>query len=76
MELKPEVMMKKVFCLFLVGVTILSVGCPVRSIFPLFSKQENIFNPSLVGKWLIVGKEYLTRLRLPEQQTAIGSNSP
>jgi hypothetical protein len=27
------------------------IGCPTRSLFPLFSEKEVVFNPALIGTW-------------------------
>lgn len=37
----------------IVGVlAVLFVGCPARSIFPLFVEKDLVFNPALVGTWV------------------------
>jgi hypothetical protein len=39
------------------AITLLALGCPARSIFPLFNERDLMFNKGLVGTW--VGKDVL-----------------
>lgn len=43
--------MKVIRLLFIVLITALFAGCPARSIHPLFTDQDALFNPSLIGTW-------------------------
>ena len=38
--------------MIVVALAVLFVGCPARSIFPLFGEKDLVFNPSLVGTWV------------------------
>ncbi|HAL55783.1 MAG TPA: hypothetical protein DCP63_04720 [Bacteroidetes bacterium] len=35
-----------------VGIAIICLGCPARSLQPLFAEKDLVFNPSLLGIWL------------------------
>lgn len=37
-----------------VGIAIFMMGCPTRSLFPLFTESDLVFNPALVGTWIDV----------------------
>jgi len=51
----------------LVGLlTILSLGCPARSIFPLFEEKDLVFNPTLIGTWVNARQETMTFERAGE----------
>jgi hypothetical protein len=55
-HLEEEIMNTlKYFCI--AGIVLLALGCPARSIFPLFNEKEIVFNKDLVGTW--VGKDVL-----------------
>ncbi len=43
--------MKAIRFLSVVLITALFGGCPARSLHPLFTDQEAVFNPSLIGTW-------------------------
>ncbi len=49
--------MKLSFRIFLLGIAFLFVGCPVRSIFPLFTEKDLFFDPALIGKWQVLGSD-------------------
>jgi hypothetical protein len=34
------------------AIALLALGCPARSIFPLFDEKELVFNKDLVGTWI------------------------
>ncbi|HEY6951706.1 MAG TPA: hypothetical protein VI758_04825 [Bacteroidota bacterium] len=36
----------------LIGTAFLLMGCPARSLFPLFTQNDLVFNPGLIGKWI------------------------
>jgi hypothetical protein len=44
--------MNKMICIVIVGIAVLLVGCPSRSLHPLFSEKDLVFNPSLIGTWV------------------------
>ncbi len=45
----------KYYIIFLI--VFLFIGCPTRSLFPLFIENDFVFNPSLIGTWIDVHKE-------------------
>ena len=47
------------------AIALLALGCPARSIFPLFNEKDLVFNKDLVGTW--VGKDVLTIERSGEK---------
>jgi hypothetical protein len=49
--------MNKVKLFIFVGIAMLFVGCPARSIFPLFTDKELVFNPAFVGTWNSMNKK-------------------
>ena len=49
--------MEKLRILFVGVLILLFVGCPVRSIFPLFADKDMVFVPGLVGKWINTTKD-------------------
>ena len=55
--------MKKIMCVAILGIILLLMGCPARSLFPLFSEQELAFNPDLLGNWVDSDKEEYTFLK-------------
>ena len=55
--------MKKMMCVALLGIALLLMGCPARSLFPLFVQQELVFNPDLLGTWVDSDKEEYTFLK-------------
>jgi len=44
-------------CMCIAAIALLALGCPARSIFPLFNEKDLVFNKDLVGTW--VGKDIL-----------------
>ena len=44
--------MKRIKYFVAVGIAILIMGCPARSLFPLFIENDLVFNPTLVGTWV------------------------
>lgn len=44
--------MQKFKLVFAVSISALLLGCPVRSLQPLFSEKQLVFNPDLIGKWV------------------------
>jgi hypothetical protein len=47
-------------CVCFALVALLSLGCPVRSIFPLFNEKDLMLNKNLVGTW--IGKDALLKI--------------
>ncbi|MEW5800364.1 MAG: hypothetical protein AB1728_15300 [Bacteroidota bacterium] len=43
--------MKAIRFLSVIFITALFAGCPARSLHPLFTDQDAVFNPSLIGTW-------------------------
>jgi len=43
--------MKRIKLIVAVGMSLLMIGCPTRSLFPLFSEKDIVFNPALIGTW-------------------------
>lgn len=43
--------MKSIRFFFIVLIAALFAGCPARSIHPLFTDQDALFNPALIGTW-------------------------
>jgi hypothetical protein len=50
--------MNKLKFLFLIIITLVLVGCPARTFYPLFAEKDLAFNPALVGTWTIEGDTY------------------
>jgi len=46
--------MKRIFTWMIVGLALVWLGCPARSIFPLLTPAEHVFPPALSGKWVLV----------------------
>lgn len=44
--------MNKLRFFIILGISLLIVGCPARSLYPLFAKKDLLFNPSLLGTWV------------------------
>jgi hypothetical protein len=44
--------MNKIRYVAAVGISILLMGCPARSVFPLFTNDDTVFNPELIGTWI------------------------
>ncbi len=59
--------MKKIICLVTIGLTLFLMGCPARSLFPLFTEPELVFNPDLLGTWVNSDKEEYTFQKSSEQ---------
>jgi hypothetical protein len=38
-------------------IVFLFIGCPTRSLFPLFLEKDLVFSPLLIGTWIDVSKE-------------------
>ena len=43
--------MNRIKYLVATGIAILIMGCPARSLFPLFTESDLVYNPGLVGTW-------------------------
>ncbi len=43
--------MKRIKFLMFIGITNIFIGCPARSLSPLFAEKDLLFNPALVGTW-------------------------
>ncbi len=43
--------MKTIVCIATLGMALSLMGCPARSLFPLFNDKDLSFNPGLVGAW-------------------------
>lgn len=43
--------MRSIRAILIILTTALFAGCPVRSVFPLFTEKDAVFNPSLIGTW-------------------------
>ena len=43
--------MKTLRYIVIIGTALFLMGCPVRSLFPLFAEKDLVFNPGLVGAW-------------------------
>ena len=52
-----EKIMNRLKYVCIAAIVLLALGCPARSIFPLFNEKEIVFNKDLVGTWL--GKDVL-----------------
>ncbi len=50
--------MKTFLAVLLISFTFLFTGCPARSVHPLFTQTEAVFNPSLVGTWVNNDESY------------------
>lgn len=46
-----EVCMRKVWLFFAIAIASLFIGCPVRSLQPLFSEKDIMYSSALVGTW-------------------------
>ena len=44
--------MTRLKCVVALGIVFLFIGCPARSLFPLFAEKDLVFNPSLLGTWI------------------------
>ncbi len=44
--------MNKVKYVIAIGIVFLLMGCPARSLFPLFTENDLVYNPALVGTWI------------------------
>jgi len=55
--------MKKMTCIAILGATLFLMGCPARSLFPLFAEKDLVFNPDLLGTWVDLDKEEYTFLK-------------
>ena len=55
--------MKKMTCIAVLGATLFLMGCPARSLFPLFAEEGLVFNPDLLGTWVDSDKEEYTFLK-------------
>ena len=44
--------MNKIQYVAAVGISILLMGCPARSVFPLFTENDIVYNPGLIGTWI------------------------
>jgi hypothetical protein len=44
--------MNRIRYLAAAGISILLMGCPARSLFPLFTNDDTVFNPILIGTWV------------------------
>lgn len=52
--------MNKIKSLLTVTICVLFMGCPVRSLSPLFAERDLVFNPTLIGVWANEDNETLT----------------
>ncbi len=52
--------MGKVKYSFIFLIAFLLLGCPARSLFPLFLEKDILFSPSLLGTWMDTNKEFGT----------------
>ena len=43
------------YCL-MASIVFILMGCPSRSLFPLFIENDSVFNPTLIGTWIDVHK--------------------
>jgi hypothetical protein len=43
--------MQKIGVVSVAAISLLLLGCPVRSLQPLFSESDLAYNPALIGKW-------------------------
>jgi len=50
-------------CVAMLGIALLLMGCPARSIFPLFEEKDLVFNQDLLGTWVDSDKEEYTFLK-------------
>lgn len=46
-----EFNMKPATYFFAVGLALLCIGCPTRSLFPLFTEKDLVFPPEIIGSW-------------------------
>jgi hypothetical protein len=44
------------YCL-IAAIFFILMGCPSRSLFPLFIENDSVFNPALIGTWIDVHKK-------------------
>jgi hypothetical protein len=51
--------MNKLKFLLLIIITVILVGCPARTFYPLFAEKDLVFNPALVGTWTVEGDTYI-----------------
>lgn len=60
----------------IVTLTFLVAGCPARSIQPLFTEADAVFNPSLIGSWKSEGETYtFEKLKEKNYKLVIRSHS-
>jgi hypothetical protein len=52
-----EVKLGKIKYCLTAAIVFLFMGCPSRSLFPLFIDNDSVFNPTLIGTWIDVHKE-------------------
>jgi hypothetical protein len=51
--------MNKLKFLSLIIITLVLIGCPARTFYPLFAEKDLVFNPALVGTWTLEGDTYI-----------------
>jgi hypothetical protein len=51
--------MNKLKFLLLIIITVILIGCPARTFYPLFAEKDLVFNPALVGTWTVEGDTYI-----------------
>ena len=44
--------MKKIICIAILGLALFIMGCPARSLFPLFADEDLVFKSELIGTWV------------------------
>ena len=49
--------MKTLKFIITIGLSLFFMGCPARSLFPLFTEKDSMFNPGLVGAWVDQGNK-------------------
>ncbi len=55
--------MTKISAVIFLAMCIVFMGCPIRSLSPLFTEKEITFNPDLVGSWKNVKEGDITTFR-------------
>lgn len=55
--------MNRIKYLVISGCAIFLMGCPARSLFPLFTEKDLVLNPDLLGTWVDSDKEEYTFLK-------------
>ena len=73
-----EIGMNKINYIIITGIALLLMGCPARSIFPLFTQDDLVYKPELVGTWTNENDNDLTFQKVGEMNyykvNALGKN--